>query len=66
MTLPNALKASPTGYAERFDPDRGVKVVRTKVRQYIEVQGRLVPATCFDDLRRQDWQPIRGVDDTAK
>ena len=43
MKLRVALKASATGYARRWDAQRGVWIYRTRNMEFAEVNGYLAP-----------------------
>ncbi len=56
MKLQEALKASPTGYATRFDVQRKVHLFRTRQHEYVKSEGRLVPTVRLDG--GTDWEPV--------
>lgn len=56
MKLKAALKASATGYARRWDAQRGVWIYRTRNAEWAEVNGYLAGTARMSG--GEDWEAV--------
>ncbi len=71
MTFKEAIKASVTGYVQRFDKERGAHIFRTARREYVSDDGVLRPSA-GSVTNEKDWEPVQpagtpggGIPDSA-
>ncbi len=58
MTFKEAIKASVTGYVQRFDKERGAHIFRTARREYVSDDGVLRPSV-GSITNEKDWEPVQ-------